>query len=1017
MCPNRRTRTSIARNWRTLLVYSRLCAQKNWASGIVRFLILLLVPGVVQAQQVGSEALQSSAAYQGETVTAVDLVANPHLNLDPLQSLVVQKAGQPYSEQQVRASIAALENTHQFTGIRTLVTPEPKGLALIFVLEPAYSIGIIEFPEAARRFDYIRLLQVVNFASAFSSETPFDKSRLPAAESALQTFLKQNGYFRAQVHTETQVDDANRLVNIIFRAEMGEQARIGRIEIQGTTTRETARLLHSVQSLRAHFTGGLLKTGKHYSEERVKEAIRLMKRSLSGQNYLAGKIDLQPPSYNMQTNRVDLAFHVDTGPIVQIRITGARLTFIPFLSGREARKLIPIYSEGVVDRELVNEGHDNLVDYFQKKGYFDAKVQTTFNRQPDKISLTYAIDRGQKYKVSEISFQGNQALSAANLLSHIPVKKTHVWAHGTFSAQLLKTSISNIEALFQNAGYENVKVSSQIAQQERKLRIIFKVTQGPRTTVNKITVTGNKNISYEELAKTPGFQLQPGGPFSPGKLASDRNQIIATYIDHGYPRVEVKTQLQRQADDPHQLDVVYAVTENQMVRIRAVLYEGQHHTRMWLLKRTANLKPEAPLNQKQLLQSETQLYNLQIFDWASVEPKKTVMDQTQEDAMVRVHEAKRNEVNYGFGFEIERKGGTVPSGTVAVPGLPPVSVGKYQIAPSQGTYASPRGSIEFVRRNMLGLGQTVSFSALAYILDQRAVASYTDPHLIGTNWTGLVSLSYERNTENPLFGAKLSIGSAQLERSIGKKTGTSLQLRYDFNHTSLTDLLVPALVLPQDRNVRLSTVSAAFIRDTRDNPLDAHKGSFTTVNLGVTPTAFGSSANFAKIFAQHAIYKPILGMIWANSIRLGFAKAFSNSFVPTSQLFFAGGGTTLRGFPLDEAGPTRKVPFCNVLTGTSQCVDIAVPFGGRQLFVYNSEIRFPLKMITQSLGGVIFYDGGNVYGAINFNQLKNNYTNNIGIGLRYSTPIGPVRIDLGRNVNPVPGIGATQYFITIGQAF
>jgi outer membrane protein insertion porin family len=133
-------------------------------------------------------------------------------------------------------------------------------------------------------------------------------------------------------------------------------------------------------------------------------------------------------------------------------------------------------------------------------------------------------------------------------------------------------------------------------------------------------------------------------------------------------------------------------------------------------------------------------------------------------------------------------------------------------------------------------------------------------------------------------------------------------------------------------------------------------------------------------------------------------------------LFFSGGGTTLRGFPIDEAGPQRLVPFCNVLTGQTGCVNVTVPVGGRALLILNSELRFPLG-IMKALGGVVFYDGGNVYSAINFSNFVNNYSNTIGIGLRYTTPIGPVRIDVGRNLNPVPGINPTQYFITLGQAF
>jgi outer membrane protein insertion porin family len=188
------------------------------------------------------------------------------------------------------------------------------------------------------------------------------------------------------------------------------------------------------------------------------------------------------------------------------------------------------------------------------------------------------------------------------------------------------------------------------------------------------------------------------------------------------------------------------------------------------------------------------------------------------------------------------------------------------------------------------------------------------------------------------------------------------------------------------------------------------------VNVGITPTALGSSANLAKLFGQYAFYKPVHSVVFANSIRIGLASPFAGSFVPTSQLFFSGGGTSLRGFPIDEAGPQRLVPFCNVLQNQAGCVDITVPVGGKQLFILNSEVRFPLG-IMKALGGVVFYDGGNVDSAINLHSFAGNYTNTIGIGLRYATPIGPVRIDFGRNLNPIPGINPTQYYITIGQAF
>ena len=972
-------------------------------------LLLLLIAAMAPGQL---QLPNANAAYEGEKVDSIALVANPHLDTQPLEAMVIQKAGQPYSAKQVEASVAALEKSQKFTKVRAIVTPQPQGLRLAFVLEPAYYIGIIKFPEAAKEFSYVRLLQVVNY----SDEDPYDKALLPAQETDLQNFLAANGYFQAQVHAIPSIDDAHQLVNITFRVQMGKRARIGKVDITGTSPEETRDLMHSVQSLRARFIGGLLKPGKPYTAGRLREAKKLLEKSLAHQHYLAGKVQYQLPQYRPETNRADLTLQVETGPLVMVRITGTRLSRIPFMSGIEERKLIPIYSVGAIGDDLVDQGQQNLVDYFQKKGYFDVQVKTEFSRQPERVSLTYVVDKGRKHKVSRILFAGNHALGADELLAHIPIKKSHLWRHGEYSAKLLHTSVDNIEALYRNEGYEDVKVTSQVIDHESRLNVTFNVEEGQRTLVENVSIIGNKGISTGELAGKRGFRLRAGSPFSPGKMASDRNRITAIYLDRGYLNAEVKPVLHRNSRNPHRVEVDYEITENQQIRIRDVLYEGQEHTRLALLRKATDLTAETPLSEKKLLQSETRLYDLDVFDWASISPKKPVTTQTQEDAVVKLHEAKRTQIIYGFGFEVAHRGGNTPSGSVAVPGLPPVGLGNHQVAPSQAIYASPRGSIEILRKNLRGMGESGSFSLLASRLDQRALASYTDPHFRQTQWDALTSLSFERTTENPLFAASLADGSFQLERVLNKKTNAQLQLRYDFNHTSLSELLVPSLVLPRDREVRLSTVSAAFIRDTRDKPLDAHKGSYTTINFGITPTAFGSSANFNRLFAQYAFYQPIHGIIWANSIRLGFDKAFSGSFVPTSQLFFAGGGTTLRGFPIDEAGPQRIVPFCNVLQGTSGCVNVTVPVGGRQLFILNSELRFPLKIMSK-LGGVFFYDGGNVYSAINFNEFVNDYTNTVGVGLRYSTPIGPIRIDIGRNLNPVPGISATQYFITLGQSF
>lgn len=966
-------------------------------------MMLVLSMAVFGQTKVGEQA----PSYEGLQVGSVAVVANPHLNAEQYRPLITQQAGEPFSKEKIQESIDALKRTRAFSKVDLKVEPGPDGLKLSFVLEPAYYMGMLEFPEAIKHFSYTRLLQVANLPD----QTVFKQNDLENAEKALVKFFQDHGFFHAKVHTDVRLDDANQLAHLTFNSDLGPHAHVGKVEVRGSTPQENRKLESTLRSLKARFTGALLKHGKPYSPRRIQSATALIKAELSKQHYPDNKIVINPPVYHPETNLADVAFTVDTGPVIDIRIEGASLTWIPFQSGRLKKKLISIYDEGSVDPDIIEESRRNLTDYFQRKGYFDVKVNTNSRQQNGKTILTFQIDKGTKYSVTEVAFTGNHALNSHDLADQVSVKeRTRFISHGLYSEKLLRASAKNLESFYKDHGFEQAKVTPQAVQHDRGIHITFKIAEGDRTIVSSLRVEGNKSIPTNQLVfKRRGFELKEGKPYSPRGLNDDRNRIAAKYLDRGFLNSEVRTIVTRHPDDPHQVDVTYQVTENQQVRISHVVYMGYRHTRLSFIQKSANLAPEEPLSQGKLLEGESNLYDDGIYDWSSISPRKDITTQADEEALVKVHEAKRNSITYGLGFEVSRRGGNVPSGSVAVPGLPTVGL---KVAPSGNTFASPRGSIEYTRLNIRGLGETAAISLLLARLDQKAIATYTDPRFRGSSWQALTSLSAERTTENPLFQARLADASLQFQRFLDRKKTRQLQIRYDFNRTKLSQLIVPELVLPPDRNVQLSYVSSTIIEDTRDKPLDAHRGIYSTVDFRLVPSALGSSASFTRLLSQYAFYKPVHGMVFANSIRLGLAAPYGGSDVPTSERFFAGGSTTLRGFPINEAGPVRYIPFCS----GSTCQNIAIPIGGNQMFILNSELRYPIPIIS-NLGGVIFYDGGNVYNRINFADFVNNYTNTIGIGLRYNTPIGPVRFDIGHNVNPVSGITSTNYFITLGQAF
>ena len=981
---------------------------RSWA---ILVLIVFGWPSCTRCQQTSQS---NEVSYEGQQVAAVELVANPKISVDSLRPLVQQQANEPYSNAKVASTISALRETGRFSKVTVDVKPDSGGLRLTFTLEPALYFGIFDFPGANKSFSYTRLLQVVDIPN----HTPYKQDLVSKAQDNLHQFLVSAGFFQAQVREQSQFDEIHMLANVTFNIDLGKRTRLGNVEIRGPDPSEVDRLLSATRTLRATVIGESLKPGKPYTTKRIDSGISRMKRDLAKENHLASKVRLDHPEYHKETNTADLIIDARPGPIVKVQVTGAKLSRLPFLRDGQMKRLIPIFSEGTVDPDLVEEGRRNLVDFFQGRGYFNVKVAANLRNEPSNIEVVYKVERGPRHTVETVAFQGNNHFAKNSLIRQVAVKPRRpvLLSRGKFSEKLLHESVAAVTEFYKNQGYEDVKVDPDVVDRDSKIYITFQIAEGSQTLVDNLTIEGNSHLSASNLTPKGGLRLRSGQPFSRKALADDRSHIMAAYFDRGFLNSEFDSKVTRSPDNPHRVDVTYRITEKQQVQVSEVVLLGNKKTRPSLIKKTANITTEAPLSQRSLLTGESSLYDLGVFDWTSVDSRRPITDQTNEDVLVKLHEAGRNEVTYGFGLQVARRGGNIPAGTIPLPGLPPITSGAPNFTAEEKTFVSPRGSITFTRYNLRGLAESASASILISRLDQRAVATYTQPHFKASSWSSLFSASIERTTENPTFAARLAEGSWQLEKPLNKDKTRRIQLRYRFRRTILSNLLIPGLVLSEDQRIRLSTLSATWIRDTRDKPLDASRGFYETLDFGITPKALGSSANFARFLGQASYYKPFGPTVWANRLTLGLSKAFGNSDVPTSERFFSGGETTLRGFPINGAGPQRTVPACTNPADPSTCVNLQVPVGGRQLFILNSELRFPLG-IKQGLGAAVFYDGGNVYGPINISHFAQNYSNTVGVGLRYRTPVGPIRFDIGRNLNPVTGVSATQFYVTLGQAF
>ena len=358
------------------------------------------------------ETAQTLTAYVGQQVSSVELAGRPDLDERELLPLLAQHAGEPFDRDKVERTVAALKATGKFQNVQLSVIPDIEGVRVLLILQPGLYFGIYEFP-GSKEFPYSRLLQVANYPP----DGPYNQRDVTQASDALTKFFKQNGYFLATVSPKIEPDAAHGIVNVRFQVEAGPKAKFGKVILSGTSEEVNARLQAKLKSKLARLRSSAIREGKPYSLKAIQNATTYMQNTLVKQDRLGAQVQMIGAEYDTESNRADVTFHVAEGPLVRVRVEGAHVW------KATQRRLIPLYQQVGVDDELVQEGRNNLISHFQSKGYFDAAVETSINKQGTGETVLYKIVKGPKHKVSSVSIDGNKTLGDPQLLSHVTVKK------------------------------------------------------------------------------------------------------------------------------------------------------------------------------------------------------------------------------------------------------------------------------------------------------------------------------------------------------------------------------------------------------------------------------------------------------------------------------------------------------------------------------------------------------------------------------------------------------------------
>jgi outer membrane protein insertion porin family len=933
--------------------------------------------------------LAQEAGVEGQPVAQVRVVYESgqlaRERIPPLPLTV----GNPFRFTEERESLRALYRLGDYSDIRVSAVTASDGLEVNFIVKPNLYNNVITVeglkppPTQAAALASLRL----------PLGEPFRESALRAGVDRLNQALRDDGFYEAKVTWTLEPRPDTRQMDVTVTVFSGLRARVGGVTLVNRTPYPDAQVLHRLK----------LSSKTEITEAGLSRNNERLRKFLVDQGYLGASGVITRGAYDPKSNVVPLTVAVTAGPRVRIEIEGAHL------SKSQQRKLIPIFAEGAVDEDLLQEGRRNIRDYLQRLGYFEADVQvgSQQHEQQGERVITYDITRGDHFRLAGVAFDGNRYFSSKLLLPRLQLQPASFASPGRFSQQLLHGDIDSIRGLYVANGFRDTQVTSSVDDHYRNkkgdLFITFHIVEGDQTRVTSLEIEGNHAIPTAELLSVAGST--PGQPYSESTVASDRNNILAIYYNDGYPDASFHEDLLA-GDAPNEVGLVYHITEGQRVLVSDVLLSGYLYTRRDIVQRQVEIQPNGPLREGDVAKTQRQLYNLGVFDRVQIAPQDPAGTDPDKAVVVAVHEGGRYTIGYGFGFEIQRiaGGSTNPNGTTVS--------------------ASPRGIFEIARANMFGLAQTLSFKARASTLEYRFALSYAADDFLANRKLSLQLTGFADKTQdvNTFTSTRFEAG-LQLAQKLS--SSSSLLYRYFYRRVkafNLAETISPEQIPLLSQPTLVSGFGITYARDRRDDPADAKHGTFNTVDVSDAIPKLGSGAAFFRGFFQNSSFHTFgRDIVFARSVRFGIelpqgntvgeSTAFNPSQctetapppadtfpeIPLPERFFAGGGTSLRGFGLNQAGPRDPC------TG--------FPIGGQALLVFNQELRFPMRLpfVGNRLGGTIFYDGGNVYTDVSHITLAwrapsltdlNYFSHTVGFGLRYPTPVGPVRVDFGFQLNP-----------------
>ena len=936
------------------------------------WLLIAIGMGLPLAAQVGSEPV----------VRALELRADaPVERSEELRKLVVLDAGELLREDALRRSLRNLQSADSVGQAEVWTEEVDGGLRVIFSIYPKLTVAAVGVTGEFCVRESLLSRELVQ-----KPHSPLRESQVVRGVYRLQDLLQERGYRQAIVRVSVAVDRELREADVVYSIQCGSPTMVERVEFVGNIGALAPEVLE--QRLR-------IRGGERARADQLREDAERLRAWLYGQGFRTADVQAGEEAPTGNGEQIVIRYAIDVGPHWAISIRGFDVEKL------RRRGLLELLDSERFDEALLAHVLKGIRRFLQQQGYHHAEIESRIRGDEEQRQIEIAIETGPRLRIDEVTFTGNETIPDARLTGLLATR-----AAGTFAAgsgrlvdEVLEEDLANLKSFYALQGFVDAQIGPAVVEELRsdRLRVRIPIQEGLQQRLVALEIDGVTEPSVRRsLEKLP---LKVGGAFHQRLLEDSLDEIRSRYSERGYLAAQVSGETERDRSG-NLISVRMRVLEGPQVRIGRLVLRGRQRTRLLVLEKALGLKVGEPIDRRRLLEGQRRLHSLGIFHRAEVQLASAMPFATERDVLVKVEEGQRRKVSLGAGYDSE-------DGMRLLAGASLANLGGWGISSVVEARVSERDQQyrAFVRQPFLGSYQIpVTYTLFGVEENRESFLSLRRG----------VQIEAVRHWERARSGLLLTYKNVRVEEL--EESGAP-----------------PLFTLDLDRNLRESQIfslTPSLLLDRRDDPLVPTRGWTLSLQSEYAFPSFDATARFLKLFGQQTAYLP-LGRygVFAASLRAGAIEPIgetasdSASLVPISEQLFAGGRSTHRAYRRDLLGTggetvllcERETSLCgDELPGGISASDLRrIPLGGNGLLLLNLDYRFP---ITGPFGGTVFVDAGNVWPE--WSEVSpDEFRIGAGVGLRYLSPIGPLRFEIGWKLDREAYEPASVVYLSFGEAF